>query len=97
MLLDSMTIRLGKISTSVWGLTEAIVVFILLWTAAGAANRFIAYRLITYSNLTCDIKVIEEKVPQKGGSCSVFIDIIELPLTPLLYAGVTRRSVYRRW
>jgi small-conductance mechanosensitive channel len=62
MLLDSMTIRLGKISTSVWGLTEAIVVFILLWTAAGAANRFIAYRLITYSNLTYSDRTLLQRV-----------------------------------
>jgi hypothetical protein len=48
-------------------------------------------------DLTYDIKVIEGKVPQKGGACSVFIDIIGLPLTPLSYAGVARRSVYRRW
>ena len=48
-------------------------------------------------DLTYDIKVIEGKVPQKGGACSVFIDIIELPLTPISYAGVARRSVYRRW
>ena len=48
-LLDSMTIGLGKISISVWGLTEAIIVFILLWATAGAANRFIAHWLITYS------------------------------------------------
>ena len=34
-------------------------------------------------DLTCDIKVIEGKVPQKGGACSVFIDIIGLPLTPI--------------
>ncbi|MGA8282160.1 MAG: hypothetical protein WB853_14780 [Desulfobacterales bacterium] len=48
-------------------------------------------------DLTYDIKVIEVKVAQKGGACSVFIDIIGLPLTPLSYAGVARRSVYRRW
>lgn len=48
-------------------------------------------------DLTYDIKVIEGKVPQKGGACSVFIDIIGMSLTPLSYAGVARRSVYRRW
>jgi hypothetical protein len=46
--------------------------------------------------LTYDIKVIEGKVPQKGRVCSVYIDIIGLPLTPLSYAGVARRSVYRQ-
>jgi len=48
-------------------------------------------------DLTCDIMVIEGKVPQKGGARSVFIDIIGLPLTPSSWTGVARRSVYRRW
>jgi hypothetical protein len=48
-------------------------------------------------DLTYDIKVIEVKVPQKGGACSVFIDIVGMPLTPLSYAGVARQSVCRRW
>jgi hypothetical protein len=46
-------------------------------------------------DLTYDIKVIEGKVPQKGGACSVFIDIIGLPFTPLSFAGVARRTAYR--
>jgi small-conductance mechanosensitive channel len=48
-LLDSMTIGLGKISISVWGLTQAVIVFILLWALASAANRFIAHQLTIYS------------------------------------------------
>jgi len=48
-------------------------------------------------DLTYDISVIQGKLPEKGGPCSVFIDIIGMPLTPLSYAGVARRSVYRRW
>jgi len=46
-------------------------------------------------DLTYDIKVIEGKAPPKGGSCSVFIDIIGLPFTPLSFAGVARRTAYR--
>ena len=62
-LLDSMTIGLGKISISVWGLTEAIIIFILLWAAAGVANRFIAHWLtasnhLTYSDRTLLLRVI---------------------------------------
>ena len=34
-------------------------------------------------DLTYDISVIEGKVPKEGGACSVFIDIIGLPFTPL--------------
>jgi hypothetical protein len=51
----------------------------------------------TGDDLTYDISVIQGKLPDKGGPCSVFIDIIGMPLTPLSYAGVARRSVYRRW
>lgn len=51
----------------------------------------------TGDDLTYDIKVIEGKLPEKGGPCALFIDIIGMPLTPLSYAGVERRAVYRRW
>ena len=46
-------------------------------------------------DLTYDITVIEGKVPKKGGACSVFIDIIGLPFTPLSFAGVARRTTAR--
>jgi hypothetical protein len=46
-------------------------------------------------DLTYDIKVIEGKAPQMGGACSVFIDIIGLPFTPLSFAGVARRTTRR--
>jgi hypothetical protein len=51
----------------------------------------------TGDDLTYDVSVIEGKLPAKGGPCALFIDIIGMPLTPLSYAGVARRSVYRRW
>ena len=51
----------------------------------------------TGDDLTYDISVIQGKLPEKGGPCSVFIDIIGMPLSPISYAGVARRSVYRRW
>jgi hypothetical protein len=46
-------------------------------------------------DLTYDITVIEGKAPQMGGACSVFIDIIGLPFTPLSIAGVARRTTRR--
>jgi hypothetical protein len=51
----------------------------------------------TGDNLTYDIRVLQGQLPEKGGPCSVFIDIIGMPLSPISYAGVARRSVYRRW
>ena len=47
------------------------------------------------NDLTYTVKVIEGELPAKGADVSVFIDVIGMPLTPVSYAGVARRS-YRR-
>jgi hypothetical protein len=46
-------------------------------------------------DLTYTIKVLEGEMPATAPEVSVFIDIIGMPMTPLSYAGVARRS-YRR-
>jgi hypothetical protein len=46
-------------------------------------------------NLIYTVKVLQGEMPAKADDASVFIDIIGMPLTPLSYAGVARRS-YRR-
>ena len=46
-------------------------------------------------NLAYTVKVVQGDMPAKGADVSVFIDVIGMPLTPLSYAGVARRS-YRR-
>ena len=51
-LLNSMTIELGKISISVWGLIEAIIIFLLLYAIASEINRFVAHWLMTSTKLT---------------------------------------------
>jgi len=61
-LLDSMTIGLGTISISVWGLTEAIIVFILLWASAGVVNRFISHWLMTSTKLTYSDRTLLQRV-----------------------------------
>jgi hypothetical protein len=61
-LLDSMTIGLGKMSISVWGLIEAIIVFIVLWAVAGAANRFFAYWLTASTKLTYSDRTLIQRV-----------------------------------
>ena len=48
------------------------------------------------ADLSYDIRIIQGKLPEKGGPGAVFIDIIGMPLTPVSYAGRARR-VYRRW
>ena len=45
--------------------------------------------------LSYGVKVLQGNMPAKGADVSIFIDIIGMPLTPLSYAGVARRS-YRR-
>src|SRR5215510_1043116 len=45
--------------------------------------------------LTYTVKVLQGDMPAKGADVSVFIDIIGMPLTPLSYAGASRR-MYRR-
>src|SRR5205814_1762162 len=45
--------------------------------------------------LSYTIRVLEGKLPVKASEVSIFIDVIGMPLTPLSYAGVARRS-YRR-
>jgi hypothetical protein len=47
------------------------------------------------SRLTYTIEVISGDIPAHGSDVSVLIDIIGMPLTPISYAGVARRT-YRR-
>ena len=47
------------------------------------------------NTLTYTVKVLQGDMPAKGADVSVFIDVIGMPLTPVSYAGVARRS-YRR-
>lgn len=51
--------------------------------------------VLSGDNLTYTVKVLQGEMPAKGSDVSVFIDVIGMPLTPLSYAGVARRT-YRR-
>jgi small-conductance mechanosensitive channel len=57
-LLNSMTLELGKINISVWGLIEAIIIFILLYAIAGVANRFTDHWLMTSTKLTSSDRIL---------------------------------------
>ena len=46
-------------------------------------------------DLTYDTRILEGTLPAEGGACALFIDIIDMPATPMSYAGVARRA-YRR-
>jgi hypothetical protein len=66
-------------------------------------DKFNADIVVTLSNpvlkgdqLSYDVKVLEGTMPASGGPASLFIDVIGMPMTPLSYAGVARRTAYRR-
>lgn len=44
-------------------------------------------------NLSYDVQLLEGRPPAHGGSASLFIDVIGMPLTPMSYAGEARRTV----
>lgn len=46
-------------------------------------------------SLTYTVEVVDGDIPSSGNDVSVFIDIIGMPLTPLSYAGVARRTYAR--
>ena len=75
-LLDSMTVSIGKISISIWGLIEASVVFILLWIVRGAVNRFIGHWLATSRQLTySDRMLIQRVITAVTGAVVVLISL----------------------
>lgn len=45
--------------------------------------------------LTYTVEVVDGEIPSSGNDVSVFIDIIGMPLTPVSYAGVARRTYAR--
>ena len=44
------------------------------------------------NDLTYDARILEGTPLSNGGACALFIDIIEMPATPMSYAGVARRA-----
>jgi hypothetical protein len=47
------------------------------------------------TDLTYDVRVLKGQLAEQGRESSLFIDIIGMPLTPMSYAGVARRSARR--
>jgi hypothetical protein len=50
---------------------------------------------LTGQDFSYDVRVLDGKMPPQSGACSLFIDVIGMPLTPVSYAGAARRA-YRR-
>ena len=46
------------------------------------------------NDLTYDVTLLEGTLPASAGACSLFIDIIGCPLTPMSFAGAARRGAY---
>ena len=51
--------------------------------------------VLSGDTLTYNAKVLEGAASISGGACTLFIDIIGCPRTPVSYAGAARRAVYR--
>ena len=47
------------------------------------------------TTLTFTVDVLESNIATADGPASVFIDIIGMPLTPMSFAGVARRTAFR--
>lgn len=67
------------------------------------SDKYVADTVVTLASPALDggdlsyhVKVLEGKMPASGGPVSLFIDVIGMPLTPMSYAGVARRTRYRR-
>ena len=48
------------------------------------------------NDLTYDVTLLEGSLPESAGPCSLFIDIIGCPLTPMSFAGAARRGAFFR-
>src|SRR5438309_6952056 len=66
-------------------------------TDGGVVNAVVVLRnpVLNGTTMTYDVTVTQGRVPQNVDGASLFIDVIGMPLTPLSYAGVARRT-YRR-
>ncbi len=89
-LLGSMTIGLGNVNVSVWGLIEAAAIFMLLWAASGAINRFVAHRLVLSDRLTVSDRILLQRVIRAATVAAVVLISLRaagLDLTTLAVTG----------
>ena len=42
--------------------------------------------------LTYDVEILDGEMPDTGGECALFIDVIGRPLSPVSLAGMNRRT-----
>ena len=82
---DSFTADPPNANLSIFGKAEVIDVVVELRNP-----------VLKGDELTYDVKVLKGDVMAKGGPCSLFIDIIGMPMTPYSFAGAARRTEFRR-
>ncbi len=85
-LLGSMTIQLGSLRISIWGIIEALFTFILLWALGNAVNRFIAHRLATSTQLTYSDRTLIQRVVK--AATVVIVILISLKAAGVHLAGI---------
>ncbi|MFZ0613810.1 MAG: mechanosensitive ion channel domain-containing protein [Desulfobacterales bacterium] len=89
-MLGSMTIVLGNVNVSVWGMIESAAIFILLWAAAGGFNRFVSQRLASSDRLMSSDRILLQRVIRVATVAGVILISLRaagLDLTTLAVTG----------
>ena len=87
---DSMVFDFGNTTVSVWRFIEAAAIFILLWAAAGAVNRFVAHRLAASDRLMTSDRVLLQRAIRAATAAAVILISLRaagLDLTILAVTG----------
>jgi small-conductance mechanosensitive channel len=85
-LLESMTIDLGAISFSLWGVIKAVAVFIVLWAAGSVANRFFAHWLSGSTHLTYSDRVLVQRA--FNGTMATMVVLVTLHAAGIHMAAI---------
>jgi hypothetical protein len=92
---DSMVFDFGKTTISVWRFIQAAALFILLWAAAGAVNRFVAHRLAASDRLMTSDRVLLQRAIRAAtaGDC-LLVDHSRCRMFHLWHGTVYRLGVF---
>ena len=85
-LLASMTIALGAISFSVWGMIKAVAIFIVLWSLGSTASRFFAHWLSGFANLTYSDRVLIQRA--FNGTMAAIVVLVSLSAAGIHMAAI---------
>jgi small-conductance mechanosensitive channel len=85
-LLEGMTVDIGAIRFSMWGLIKAIAVFIVLWAAGSAARRFFAHWLSGSTHLTYSDRVLIQRA--FNGTMATIVVLLSLHAAGIHMAAI---------